>query len=317
MTTSETIRLKSLELGFLHCGFARAEPLESLRPWYQEFIRQKRYAGLAYLERYAEQRLNPELVLPGVRTVIALLMNYFPPAVIPEKDNLIISKYAYGKDDHVVVKERLDQLAQFLTATFPRCRANCFYDSGMVLEKRWAQRCGTGWQGKNTVLINRTGGSFYHIGIILTDLDLPPDKPETDRCGKCELCIRACPTGALATPYQLDLDRCLAYHSIENKAEIPEEIRGKFQGRIFGCDTCQDVCPYNRFARPHAEQEFLPSSGLQSMRKKDWLSLTRQEFDTLFKNSCVRRTGFQALKRNINLAAELGEMTKISPDSPN
>nr|MBC8457083.1 tRNA epoxyqueuosine(34) reductase QueG [Deltaproteobacteria bacterium] len=214
------------------------------------------------------------------------------------------SKYAYGKDDHVVVKERLQQLVLFITKSFKPSRAKSFYDSGPVPEKTWAQRCGIGWQGKNTLIINRNGGSFYHIGIILTDLVVEPDQPETDHCGSCDLCVKTCPAGALNSPYQLEIAQCLSYQTIENKGDTPVDLKGKFRHRIYGCDICQDICPYNRFARPHAEKEFLPSPELKARRKKEWLALTEQEFNRLFGNSSVKRTGFHTLKRNMELAGE-------------
>ncbi len=306
----ESILQKALSLGFSHCGFAKAEKLESLRLFYIDFIKQNRHAELDYLKRYTEQRINPDLLLPGVKSVIALLMNYFPPASIPEEDNFIISKYAYGKDDHIVVKERVEKLALFIAESFKPFRVKSFFDSGPVAEKIWAQRCGVGWQGKNTLLINRKGGSFYHIGIILTDLNLYPDEPETDHCGSCDKCINACPTGALNSPYQLDITRCLSYHTIENKGDIPVNLKGKYRHRIYGCDICQDICPYNRFARPHTEEEFLPSPELMARRKKEWLTLTEEEFDQLFGNSSVKRIGFDILKRNMELAGEIPDPEK-------
>jgi len=300
----DSILQKAGTLGFEHCGFTKAEKLESLRPFYTEFINQKKNAGLGYLKRYTEQRLNPDLVLPGVKSVITLMMNYYPQETIPEEDNYVISKYAYGKDDHIVVKERVEKLALFITESFKPSRAKSFFDSGPVSEKIWAQRCGVGWQGKNTLIINRKGGSFYHIGIILTDLNLYPDEPETDRCGSCDKCINACPTGALNSPYQLDITRCLSYQTIENKGDTPVTLKGKYRHRIYGCDICQDICPFNRFARPHTEEEFLPSFELMAMRKKEWLTLTEKEFDQLFRDSSVKRIGFDTLKRNIVLAGE-------------
>ena len=301
MTAKNNIRNKATLLGSSHCGFAQAIPLESQTGFYSDFIRKRCYADLDYLQRYANYRMNPEQVFPGVKTVISLLMNYFPHSIIPEEDNFIISKYAYGKDNHVVMKERIQQMVQFLTGTFPPCRAQGFFDSAKVMEKFWAQRCGVGWQGKNTLIIHKDQGSYFHIGIIFTDLEVDPDQPESDHCGNCEACRRACPTGALHTPYQLDIIRCLAYHTIENRSEIPEGVQGKFHDRIYGCDICQDTCPYNRFARSHKEPDFLPSQEMVAMRKKEWLAMDEVMFNRLFKHSSVSRTGFLTLKRNMHL----------------
>ncbi len=229
------------------------------------------------------------------------MMNYYPQEIIPEEDNYVISKYAYGKDDHIVVKERVEKLAFFITESFKPSLVKSFFDSGPVSEKIWAQRCGVGWQGKNTLIINRKGGSFYHIGIILTDLNLYPDEPETDRCGSCDKCINACPTGALNSPYQLEIARCISYQTIENRGEIPQEIKGNLRDRIFGCDICQDVCPFNRFAKPTKEKHFLPSPELTALRKKEWREMGEETFNRIFRDSGIIRTGYQTVKRNMGL----------------
>ncbi|MFH1296833.1 MAG: tRNA epoxyqueuosine(34) reductase QueG [Bacteroidota bacterium] len=307
MNLHEDIRNKALQLGFSHCGFAKAEPLESLRPFYTKFTGQKQHAGMDYLERYTEQRLHPELLLPGVRTVIALLMNYYPEEVIPEKNNFIIAKYAYGGDYAPFIKEQLKRLAAFLDSSVPGSRSRIFIDSGPVLEKTWAQRCGVGWQGKHTVVINEREGSFFFIGIILTTHHLEPDEPERDHCGNCTRCIDACPTDALHTPYQLEINRCLSYHTIVNRGEVPSAIRGRFRHRIFGCDICQDVCPFNRVAKPHRESHFLPLPALMALRKPEWLSMKEEEFMGIFCHSEIKRTGYQTLKRNMELAGETPE----------
>jgi epoxyqueuosine reductase len=300
----EKIRAFALRLGFDHCGFATARPLEELREFYSHFIRSGSFATLEYLKKYQEARMDPERILPGIKTVIAVLMNYFPEKPIPEEGNFIISKYAYGTDDHVVVRKRLLELKSFLDQLSPSHKSLTFYDSGPVMEKAWAQRCGVGWQGKNTLLINPEGGSFYHIGIIMTTLDVGPDIPETDHCGSCEKCTKACPTGALDHPYTLDIGRCISYHTIENHDNIPEKIKQEFRDRIVGCDICQDVCPFNRFAVPHREPEFHPKEELVNMRKQDWIHLTQEQFDRLFISSSVNRKGYNTLMRNIGINCE-------------
>lgn len=312
------IRAEALRLGFSFCGMARNEPLEDLRALYTRLIQRKGPAGLEYLETYLEKRLNPELILKGARSVIAVMMNYYPQDEIPGTGNFIISKYAYGRDYHLLMRERLGLLIAFLKSITADLsdresedsgpaydlHARAFVDSGPVLEKAWAQRCGLGWQGKNTLVIHPLAGSFFFIGIILTTLELEPDAPESDHCGSCEKCIKACPTGALDTPYQLDIRRCISYLTIESKEEIPVELKGKLKDRIYGCDICQDVCPYNRFAVPNGIPEFAPSEPLMQMRKKEWLSLTEADFDRMFAATPVKRMGYARLMRNIRAASQ-------------
>jgi epoxyqueuosine reductase len=295
----EQIRQEALRLGFSFCGFARCEPLEELRPFYSNFIKRESRTELGYLESNLEKRLHPELLLQGAKSVIALMMNYFPKEVVPEADNFIISKYAYGGDYHQLIRERLNLLTNQIKQLSGNFNARLFVDSGPMLEKAWSQKCGVGWQGKNTLIINKSAGSFFFIGIVLTDLELEPDPPETDHCGKCDKCVKACPTGALDTPYQLKITKCIAFLTIESKEEIPDSLKEKLSDRIYGCDICQDACPYNFFATPHSVMEFLPPRSLLSMRKRDWLKLSETDFDQLFENSPVKRAGYQRLMRNI------------------
>ena len=299
----ELIRREALSLGFSYCSIARYEQLEPLRPFYTGFIAQQALPGMDYLSTFLEQRLDPGLLLKGTKSVIALLMNYYPQQVVPEADNFIISKYAYGGDYHKLLRKRLKTLIGHMKLLAENLEAKAFVDSGPVLEKAWAQRSGIGWQGRNTLIINKSAGSFFFIGIILTNLELKADIPETDHCGNCKLCVNACPTGALHTPYQLDIKKCISYQTIENKEAIPDDVKTKLSGRIYGCDLCQDVCPYNRFAVPHAIPEFNPSESLMNFRKKDWLSLTEADFDRIFAESPLKRLGYDRLMRNIRAAA--------------
>jgi epoxyqueuosine reductase len=232
-------------------------------------------------------------------------MNYYPPETIPEEDNFIIARYTYGRSYRKLIRERMESLAAFMKSEFDPHSSKCFVDSGPVQEKAWAQKCGVGWQGKHTILINRSSGSFNFIGIILTTLDLEADEPEKDQCGNCSLCMDACPTGALNTPYQLQLDRCISYHTIENRGEVPEEVRKNMNDRIYGCEICQDVCPWNRKAIPHNETSFLPKERVMEMRKEDWLNLGEEEFAELFKESEMYRPGLQNLQRNMALCLGL------------
>lgn len=297
--SGKIIKSRAKELGFTFCGIAKAEPLEEQRHFYKEYIINKHHHSLHFLETHLENRLNPLLLLPGARSVIALLMNYYPPEVIPEEDNFIIAKYAYGKDYRLVIKKKINDLIIFLKKEYGEVDSRIYVDSGPVLEKTWAQKCGIGWQGKNTLLINKNSGSFFFIGIILTNLELDPDQPEKDHCGECTRCINACPTEALSRPYQLDISRCISYHTIESKDEIPEALKDKIRDRIYGCDICQDVCPYNKFASPHHEPDFLPPAALTRMRKNDWLELTEEKFNELFRKSPVFRIGYGKLMSTI------------------
>ncbi|MEI7661718.1 MAG: tRNA epoxyqueuosine(34) reductase QueG [Bacteroidota bacterium] len=290
---------KSVELGFGNCGFARCEPLEELRTFYDRFVSEKRFASMQYLERYAGQRLDPALVMPGAKTVIGLAMNYCPAEPIPEDDNFIIAKYAYGRDYHKLMRVKLDDLAAFMRNSLGAVNTRVFVDSGALLEKAWAQRCGIGWQGKNTLVINKKQGSFFFIGIILTDLEIEPDPAETDHCGECEKCVKACPSGALDSPCQLDIPRCISYLTIESRNAAQGEPEGNLSGRIYGCDICQDVCPYNRHSPAHNTPEFVPSDMLVKMRKKDWIALAEEDFNLLFAGSPVMRVGYAAFMKNV------------------
>ena len=295
----ELIRDEALRIGFSFCGFAKNDSLEELRPFYTEFIRRQGHAGLKYLETHLEKRMHPELLLEGTKSVIAVLLNYYPPEIIPEDDNFIISKYAYGADYHQVMRVRMNELVDFIKISCGSHQTKAFVDSGAVLEKAWAQKCGVGWQGKNTLIINKTGGSFYFIGIILTDQALEPDLSETDHCGTCNNCMTTCPAKALDTPFQLNISRCISYLTIENKEGIPADLKNTLNNRIYGCDICQDVCPYNRFAIPHAISEFLPAKSLAQMRKNDWLNLTEPDFNRIFAGSPVKRLGYTRFRGNL------------------
>ncbi|MCX6284617.1 MAG: tRNA epoxyqueuosine(34) reductase QueG [Bacteroidetes bacterium] len=295
----EQIRQQAINLGFSVCGFASAAPLDNLKKFYDGFLGEHRQAAMGYLERYAAQRLDPSLLLSGVKTVIAVLMNYYPPRLIPEEDNFILSKYAPAKRYPPFIKRRLEPLARFIATTGMDIRSKIYVDSGPVLEKAWAQRCGVGWQGKHTILINPKAGSYFYIGIILTTLDLEPDPAETDHCGSCSRCMDACPTGAIDRPYQLDISRCITYCTSVKNAVMPGEVLRNLKGRIYGCDICQDVCPYNRFATPTLETHFHPHEALFKMRRKDWLDLSREQFDLIFAGTSVEEKGYEHLMRNI------------------
>lgn len=272
--------------------------LDHLRPFYADYLDHGKHEPFSYLKNHAEKRLDPSLLLPGVKSVVALLMNYHPAERLP-KDGFQIAKYALGGDYHPLMKERMAALVQTISTLGTDIKSRFFVDSGPVLEKTWAERCGVGWIGKNSLLINKKQGSFFFIGIILTTLELDPDPMETDHCGACHRCVDACPTKALNTPYQLDIARCISFHTIESQHAIPDEINQKRGGWIYGCDICQDVCPYNRLALPTTEPTFIPSNEIVSMTTEDWRTLTPERFGEIFKNSAIHRRGYASFMRTL------------------
>ncbi len=274
---------------------------ERLNHW----LSQGFHGEMGYMARNVEKRLDPGKLLPGARSVIVLLMNYFPEETLPEENNYKIARYVYGKDYHHVIREKLNLLTEELKAVAGEFQSRAFTDSAPVLERSWAEKAGLGWIGKNTCLIHPKIGSFVFIGEIITDLELEYEKQQVnDLCGGCTRCIDACPTGAILAPRLLDARRCISYHTIESKGELPEEDKDKFQDWIFGCDICQEVCPWNRKAAPHKEEAFKPRPELRKMDKAAWEGLTEEQFNELFKDSAVLRTKYSGLKRNIEFHAK-------------
>ncbi len=267
--------------------------------WLSAYLERKPPGAFDYLSTTLAERLDPRQIMEDAKSVIVLLLNYYAPEIAHEETDFIIARYAYGKDYHIVMKKKLEKLIIFMKAEAGEIRANAFVDSGPVMEKAWAQRGGAGWIGKNTLLITKPAGSFFFIGIILTNLEMEPDEPERDHCGACNKCMEACPTGALEMPYTLNPGRCISFWTIENKSVIPEELKDKFHNRIYGCDICQDVCPYNKFAIPNNEPAFTVSDDLKSIRKEDWLTLTEEEFARIFRDSPVMRTGYDKMMRTV------------------
>ena len=297
---SSLIKEKATELGFFACGISRAMHLTEEEERMEAWLEKGMNGEMSYLERNREKRYNPSLLVEGAQSVITVLYNYKPTETLAEKDNFKISTYAYGKDYHRVIKKKLNQLVTFIEQNSGSHNHRVFVDSAPVLDRAWAHRSGLGFIGKNTCLINRKGGSWFFIGHIIIDLELEYEqkKPEKNFCGSCTLCIEACPTGALK-PFELDARKCISYLTIEYKGEIPVEFQGKFKNWIFGCDICQQVCPWNKGAVPHDEPLFEPSEELKNMRKNDWLALDVNEFNNIFQGSAVKRAGFNNLKRNI------------------
>ena len=293
------IKREAKALGFLSCGIAKAGFLEEEAPKLEEWLRQGRHGQMKYMENHFDKRLNPTLLVPGAKSVITLLFNYYSEEKQQDASAPKISQYAYGEDYHHVIKQKLRQLLERLRDNIGAIEGRVFVDSAPVMDKAWAQKAGLGWVGKNTNLITKSTGSFFFIAEIISDLDLPADLPVADHCGSCTACIDACPTDALTAPYEIDGSKCISYATIELKEAIPTHFQGKMDGWMFGCDVCQDVCPWNRFARPSDEPAFRPSAELLEMNQRDWEELTEETFRRVFKKSAVKRTKFQGLQRNI------------------
>ncbi len=301
------LKAQAKDLGFLSCGVSRAEFLEEEAPRLEKWLRENQHGQMAYMARHFDKRLDPRLLVPGAKSVVSLLYNYFPSDQQEDPQAPKISKYAYGEDYHHVIKEKLKILVGRLQEKIGDIQGRVFVDSAPVLEKAWAAKSGLGWVGKNSNLITQKVGSFYFIAELILDLPLEPDTPTTDHCGTCTACIEACPTQAIRTPYQVDGSQCISYFTIELKEALPTEMSGKFDNWMFGCDVCQDVCPWNRFSVPHQEPLFEPKSELLSMKANEWKELTEEVFDFLFRKSAVQRTKFKGLERNlkfINLEKE-------------
>ena len=298
---SVRIKEKAAALGFSGCGIARAEHLAGDEERLKRWLDAGRQAGMQYMERNFEKRTDPRLLAEGTKTVISLLYNYFPGKETNCENGFRLAKYAYGVDYHELIREKLDILCKVMLEIDHKAVTRGFVDSAPVLERAWANRAGLGWIGKNGMLITRKQGSFFFLAEILTSLEPEYDDPFAGNyCGNCSECLDACPTGAIAAPGIIDANRCISYLTIENKGEIPESLRGKWDKWIFGCDACQDVCPWNRFSVGHAEPAFVPTFELASMQTGDWLDLDKERFGSLFKHSAVKRCKYEGLKRNID-----------------
>lgn len=296
---AEWIKTKARALGFLDCKIADATHLEDEERYLADWLNKGRHGNMDYLENHFDKRLDPRLLVPGAKSVIVLSMNYFPRlAQNPSAPK--ISKYAYGRDYHKVIKKRLKRFLEEMNAQFGEVHGRGFVDSAPVLEKAWARKSGLGWMGKHTNIITKQAGSFYFLAVLIVDVALAADDPVTDHCGSCTACIDACPTNAITEPYKLDASRCISYFTIELKDEVlPEAFKGSFEHWMFGCDICQDVCPWNRFSKPHDQQDFEPKGALMAMDAADWSQLSESMFDELFEGSAVKRTKYSGLMRNI------------------
>jgi epoxyqueuosine reductase len=293
------IKTEAKRLGFLSCGISKSGFLEEEAPRLEAWLNKNQHGEMAYMENHFDKRLDTTLLVPDSKSVISLLFNYFPSQIQKDTTAPKISKYAYGMDYHYVIKDKLKELLFSIRESIGDVHGRAFVDSAPVLDKAWAVKSGLGWMGKHSNVLTQKEGSFYFIAELIVDLDLEYDHPTTDHCGSCTACIDACPTQAIAAPYQVDGSKCISYFTIELKNELPQEMKGKFDNWAFGCDVCQDVCPWNRFSKSHKEPLFDPNPQLLEMTKKDWQEITQEVFDTLFKDSAVQRTKFKGLTRNI------------------
>lgn len=298
---SSYIKTRAKDMGFLDCGISKAEYLANDAAKMDDWLLQGYNGEMGYLKLNKEKRYNPELLVENAKSVITVLYNYYPRQNLNQQYSYKISKYTYGHDYHYVIKEKLRKLLATIKEKAGNCNSRVFVDSAPVLDRAWARKSGLGFIGKNTLVINKKGGSFFFIGHIIIDLELQyeNDVDPLSYCGSCTKCIDACPTAAIKENY-LDARSCISYLTIEYKGELPHELKEKFNNWIFGCDICQDVCPWNRFSTQNNEPLFEPSENLLNMSKPQWEEMKKPKFDVLFKNSAVQRTGYNRLKRNID-----------------
>ena len=298
---SRKVKQLAAEAGFECCGISAAGYMSEEASLLEKWLQQNRHGEMHYLANHFPKRVDPRKLVDGARTVISLTYNYFPVKEVFHQGGYKIARYAYGRDYHPVIKKKLTLLLEKIQGEFGELQGRVFVDSAPVMERQWAARSGLGWIGKNTLLINRNSGSYIFLAEIICNLEMEPDKPIKDYCGSCTKCLDACPTDAL-TPYEIDARKCISYFTIELKNEIPDQFRGKYKDWIFGCDICQEVCPWNRFSKPHHEPAFNPDPHLVKMKNQDWEDMTEEEFLTKFGKSALMRAKFRGLKRNILFA---------------
>ena len=301
---TQNFKLKAFELGFQNCGISKAEFLENEAPRLENWLKAHRHGEMSYMENNFDMRLDPRKLVDNAKSVVSLSFNYFPEN--EKSSEFKVSKYAYGRDYHKVIKKKLFLLLDWLKNEIGAVEGRAFVDSAPILEKAWAQKSGIGWLGKNDNLITKQHGSFYFLAEIIIDTELDySSEIQTDHCGTCTKCIDACPTQAIVEPYQVDGSRCISYLTIELKNEIPSSFLGKMDNWVFGCDVCQDVCPWNRFSKPHEETDFTPKSLFTDMTTKDWIEMTEDVFDKIFEGTPVKRTKYKGIKRNVDFIRKL------------
>ena len=296
---TKLIKDKAVDLGFISCGISKADFLEDEAPRLEKWLNQNHHGQMSYMEKNFDKRLDPRLLVPDSKSVVSLLFNYYTDKKQEDSKAPKISSYAFGEDYHFVIKSKLNKLMNYIKTEIGDVSGRAFVDSAPIMEKAWASKSGLGWIGKNTNLISKKTGSFFFIAELIIDLELEYDSSTTDHCGSCTKCIDACPTEALIAPYQIDGSKCISYLTIELKDQIPNEFKDKMDNWAFGCDICQTVCPWNRFSKEHKEDAFSPKEELIKMTKNEWNEITEEVFNTVFKNSAIKRTKYNGLKRNI------------------
>jgi epoxyqueuosine reductase len=298
---SQMIKVEAMRLGFMACGISKANFLEEEAPRLEKWLQNNLHGEMNYMENHFDKRLDPRKLVNGAKSVVSLALNYYTDQKQEDPNAPKISKYAYGNDYHDVIKEKLTALLEFIRLEIGEVYGRSFVDSAPVLDKVWAKKAGLGWIGKNSNLINKKTGSFFFLAELIIDLELDyHEEPSKDYCGTCTKCIDACPTDAIIAPYVVDGSQCISYLSIELKNDIPKEFKGKMNNWMFGCDICQDVCPWNKFSILHTEPKFIPHDGILDLSQRDWQEITEETFKKVFKNSAVKRTKFSGLKRNID-----------------
>jgi len=296
------IKSTAKRLGFDFCGVAKAGFLEEEAPKLEEWLNRNYNGEMGYLANHFDKRLDPTKLVEGAKTVVSLIYNYYPEQKLPETSNSIkLAKYAYGEDYHFVIRDKLNEFLEILRDEIGEIDGRGFVDSAPVMERQWAQKAGLGWLGKNSLLLNREIGSFFFLAELIIDLEVIPDTPlAKDYCGTCTACIDACPTDAIVDNGVIDGSRCISYLTIELKDAIPIEFKSQMENWAFGCDICQDVCPWNRFSKPHQEPKFQPHPELAEFTNRDWQEITEETFRKVFKKSAVKRTKLAGLKRNVD-----------------
>jgi epoxyqueuosine reductase len=303
---AELIRVEAHRLGFEFIGFARAERLEKEARRLEKWLGAESHGSMQYMENHFDMRIDPRQLVPGAKSVICLAFNYFQEKKQTDLTAPKLASYAFGQDYHQVLKEKLRELLDFMRQEIGEIDGRCFVDSAPIMEREWASRAGIGWNGKNTLTINPKKGSYFFLAEIICDLDLASDDPIRDHCGTCRRCIESCPTAAISPEgYFLDASKCISYLTIELKSAIPTEFSGKMDDWMFGCDVCQDVCPWNRFSTPQTEPQFQPHPDLLDMTHRDWEEITEAVFQKIFKKSAVKRAKFSGLQRNIEFLTAL------------
>ena len=294
------MKTKAKALGFDYCGISKATFLEEQAPRLENWLKAKAHGEMQWMENHFDKRLDPRKLVPGAKSVVSLMLNYYPEKEIAKEGEYKISRYAYGRDYHKVIKKKCKEFMQSIATEVGEIQGRAFVDSAPVMDKVWAEKSGIGWIGKNSNLINKGSGSYFFIAELIIDLELDYDAPTGDYCGTCTKCIDACPTDAIESPYVVNGSKCISYLTIELKDKIPEEFKGMYSDWIYGCDICQEVCPWNRFSSPHNTKDFSPGKDLKNMSNKDWEEITEEVFEELFKGSAVKRTRFEGLQRNIS-----------------